>query len=251
MSEDQKKDMSRRNFIKNAGFTVGGLVVGGGVVGSLYMGKTTTKPKPAPAKQDNHEMTAPEPNKALMFFTPEQFQVIDAATERIFPKDENGPGAKDLLVAYFIDHQLAGAWGTGAKEYTQGPFFPGEATQGYQGRLNRQEIFQIGIQGLQDQAQAKSQKAFYELTEEEQDAVLTSFEKGEVQLKGISAAYFFSVLRGATLEGAYSDPLYGGNRNMEGWKMKNFPGHQGTYASIIDKDFVKIAPKSLNSQHSS
>ncbi|MFB6468739.1 gluconate 2-dehydrogenase subunit 3 family protein [Cytobacillus sp. Hz8] len=250
MSEDQKKDISRRSFIKNAGFAVGGVVVGGGIVGSLYMGKST-KPEPGPVKQDQHEMASPEPNKALMFFTPEQFQVIDAASERIFPKDENGPGAKDLLVAYFIDHQLAGTWGNGAKEYTHGPFFPGEATQGYQGRLNRQEIFQIGIQGLQDQAQAKSKKAFYELTEEEQDTILTSFEKGEVQLKGISASHFFSILRGATLEGAYSDPLYGGNRNMEGWKMKNFPGHQGTYANIIEKDFVKIKPKSLNSQHSS
>lgn len=43
-----------------------------------------------------------------MFFIPEQFAITNAAVERIFPKDDNGPGAEELLVAYFIDHQLDG-----------------------------------------------------------------------------------------------------------------------------------------------
>lgn len=245
MSDNPNKDISRRNFIKNASFAVGGLVIGGGIVAGVT-NRDSTKDSHDSSNQSN---PSNEPNKALMFFTPEQFQVVEAATERIFPKDENGPGAKELYVAYFIDHQLAGTWGSGAKEYTQGPFFPGEPTQGYQGRLNRQEIFQIGIKGLQAQAQSKHSKPFSELSEDEQNVILTSFEKGEVQLKGISSTYFFSVLRAATLEGAYSDPLYGGNKDMGGWKMKNFPGHQTSYANIIDKDFTKIAPKSLNSQH--
>ena len=59
-----------------------------------------------------------------MYFTPEQYRTTEAAAERIFPKDKNGPGAKELLVAYYIDHQLAGGWGMGAKEYISGPFYP-------------------------------------------------------------------------------------------------------------------------------
>ena len=249
MSENQQNDVSRRNFLKNAGIAVGGIVIGGGIVAGITKDNTS---KPASTPADPHKMETPTNyNKALMFFTPEQFKVIEAATERIFPKDENGPGAEELLVAYFIDHQLAGAWGNGSKEYTQGPFFKGEPTQGYQSHLTKQDIFQIGIKGFQDQAMSKSNKPFYELSNEEQDDILASFEKDEIQLKGISSAYFFAVLRGATLEGAYSDPLYGGNKNMDGWKMKNFPGHQMSYINIIDKEFTKITPKSLNSQHHS
>ena len=53
------------------------------------------------------------------------------------------------------------------------------------------------------------------------------------------------MLRSATLEGVYSDPLYGGNNNMGGWKMRDYPGSQMAYTDIITKDFKKISPQSL------
>jgi gluconate 2-dehydrogenase gamma chain len=128
----------------------------------------------------------------------------------------------------------------------QPPFYPGEPTQGYQGRLKNHEIFDLGVQGLQDASMQKYNKKFNELGPEEQDAVLTSFEKGEIRVKGIDSAHFFALLRDLTIQGVYADPMYGGNKNMEGWKMKNYPGNQGSYTDIIDKDeFAKIDPKSL------
>lgn len=238
--------VTRREFLKGAGFAIGGMALGGGIVAGITNGnKTDTKESP-----HDHSSEQPEFNKALMFFTPTEHAVIEAATERIFPKDSNGPGAKELLVSYFIDHQLAGAWGNGAKEYTQGPYYKGEATQGYQGHLNKQEIFRIGIEGLQNEAMKRHKKAFHNLEGAQQDEILQAFQNGEVELKAVSSSYFFSLLRTATLEGVYSDPLYGGNRNMDGWRMKKFPGHQMSYAHIIDKDeFVEIEPQSLHSQH--
>lgn len=71
------------------------------------------------------------------------------------------------------------------------------------------------------------------------DEVLTAFQKDEVKIPGASSAMFFGLLRSATLEGAYSDPMYGGNKNLEGWKMKGFPGHQMAYISEIEKDEFK------------
>ena len=71
----------------------------------------------------------------------------------------------------------------GSKEYTSGPFFPGEATQGYQGHQNRQQIFEIGLKGIQDQSLKTYEKSFIELSEEEQDAILTEFADGKVNLK--------------------------------------------------------------------
>lgn len=80
------------------------------------------------------------------------------------------------------------------------------------------------------------------------DEILTAFQKGEVKLNGVTSSFFFTLLRSATLEGAYSDPIYGGNNNMDGWKMKNFPGHQAAYINVIESDkFQKIKPQSLSS----
>ncbi|WP_249869155.1 gluconate 2-dehydrogenase subunit 3 family protein [Oceanobacillus saliphilus] len=250
-TNDQKSldaiDSSRRKFLKNSGIAAGGIAVGG-ALGSL-LGINGNGEPAAPASTTPTSNPTENHNQALMYFTPEQFAITDAATERIFPEDDNGPGAKELLIAYYIDHQLAGGWGTGATEYTSGPFFPGEPTQGYQGRLNRQQIFTIGLKGIQDYSQKTYQKNFPQLTAEEQDAVLTEFADGNVTLSGPTSSHFFSELRAATLEGAYADPLYGGNAGMAGWEMKNFPGHQMSYLNIIEEEFTEIKPQALNSQH--
>src|SRR3984893_14060057 len=49
---------------------------------------------------------------------PEQ-AFIEAAVARLIPADELGPGAKEAGVSYFIDQQLAGAYGTMARNYKQ------------------------------------------------------------------------------------------------------------------------------------
>ncbi|MFJ5770534.1 gluconate 2-dehydrogenase subunit 3 family protein [Psychrobacillus sp. NPDC093180] len=256
MSEQDKKTpildkrSSRRTFIKNSGLTVGGVVLGG-ALGSL-LGKDSTKTKTIESHVHS-EATAVNFNQALMYFDKAQFDTIEAAAEQIFPKTDVGPGAKELLVAYFIDHQLAGNWGLNGKEYMSGPFFPTEATAlfGHQTHLNRQQIFNLGIEALNAEAKKNYDNNFAALNEEDQIAILTAFEADEVTLNGaVTSGFFFRLLKSATIEGVYADPLYGGNKNMEGWKMKNFPGHQMSYANIIEKDeFVKMDPMSLNSQH--
>ncbi|MFK9091658.1 gluconate 2-dehydrogenase subunit 3 family protein [Bacillus salipaludis] len=231
----EKEKLSRRKFIRNTSYTVGGLAIGG-VLGSIIPLGTAKKQK---------EEKAANFNQALMYFTPEQYRVVEAASERIFPKDDHGPGAKELGVAFFIDHQLAGNWGSNARDYMQPPFFQGEKTQGFQGRLTRRDIFDIGIRELQNHSNAVYKKGFTELKGKEKDAILTDFEGDKVNITTISPSGFFQMLRSVTLEGAYSDPLYGGNKNMDGWKMKNYPGSQMAYADIIDKKFKKIKPQSL------
>ena len=57
---------------------------------------------------------------------PEQ-AFIEAAVARLIPADELGPGAKEAGVSYFIDRQLAGAYGTMARNYRQGPLAGGHA----------------------------------------------------------------------------------------------------------------------------
>ncbi|MEQ2525864.1 gluconate 2-dehydrogenase subunit 3 family protein [Robertmurraya yapensis] len=237
--QEKNESLTRRRFLKNSGIAIGGLAVGG-ALGSLipFKDKTDKDGVKTEQKAENY-------NLALMFFTQQQFRMVEAATERIFPADDNGPGAKDLGVAYFIDHQLSGDWGFNAREYMQPPFFKGEKVQGYQGRLRRREIFDIGLRELQNHSLKKFEKNFIDLDEEQQIEVLTDFAEDKVQLTTISPSGFFNMMRTATLEGAYSDPLYSGNRNMDGWKMRNYPGSQMAYTDVIDQEFKVIAPKSL------
>ena len=55
----------------------------------------------------------------LHFFDEEEARIVAAATERIFPSDEVGPGAKEAGVVVFIDRQLAGPYGQDRYRYTQ------------------------------------------------------------------------------------------------------------------------------------
>ena len=65
-------------------------------------------------------------------------------------------------------------------------------------------------------------------------------------MNGLLSQEFFFLLQRSTIEGVYSDPLYGGNKNMDGWRMKEFPGAQASYMGVIDsEDFVKMDPVSL------
>ncbi|MET3576833.1 gluconate 2-dehydrogenase subunit 3 family protein [Bhargavaea ullalensis] len=251
---DEQKDVSRRDFLKTAGVATGTLV-GGGVIGGLigYNMKgsgTKTADGTGDRSGGRKDESAGSPNGRMFFTNDHDFAVLTEATERIFPEDDLGPGAKGLGVPFFIDHQLAGAYGNNEKEYMQGPFLAGEATQGYQSRLRRKEIFVQGIHKMDEEAKKRFDKSFVDIDGDQRDEVITAFQKDEVEMEGVAAGFFFRLLRSATLEGAYSDPMYGGNRGMEGWKMKQFPGHQMAYIDKVDsKDFQKISPESLGGQH--
>lgn len=246
MGEDNKEktNISRRHFLKKSGYVAGG-VVGGGIVGSL-LGVNFSG-----TENETTENTAKEPptfNKALMYFTNQQeFQTLADATERIYPEDDNGPGAIELGAPFFIDHQLAGSYGHNTQEYMQGPFHEGTAYQGHQKRLKRHEIIMRGIHELENQSQNAYDKSFSDLEDDEKDKILSKFEDDDVDMKTIQSSEFFNLLLNATLAGVYADPLYGGNANMEGWKMKEFPGNKMQYIDDIEKEnFIKMEPTALN-----
>jgi gluconate 2-dehydrogenase gamma chain len=146
-------------------------------------------------------------NVALRFFTADEAKAVAAACERIFPSDENGPGAKEAGVIIYIDRQLAGPYGRDELRYTRGPFIETDPTfGGYQGKESPQEIYRAGIKLLGND--------FVSLTPAQQDDRLRSIEK----------TMFFQMLRDHTVEGMFCDPLHGGNANLVGWQLIGFPG---------------------------
>ena len=46
---------------------------------------------------------------------------------------------------------------------------------------------------------------------------------------------FFESLLEVTLEGFFSDPVYGGNVDKIGWRLIGFPGAYGNYYALVDQ----------------
>lgn len=85
----------------------------------------------------------------LRFLSEEEALIVAAATSRIFPSDETGPGAQEAGVAVYIDRQLAGPWGRDRYRYTQEPFEESAPAEfGYQGKATPQHIYRLGLKGL-------------------------------------------------------------------------------------------------------
>ena len=97
--------MKRREFITLPAATLGGVLI------------YTLAKEPIRLQAQDGEVRVP-----LRFFTAEEARVVAAACERIFPSDENGPGAKEAGSVIYIDRQLAGPYGRDKYRYTKGPW---------------------------------------------------------------------------------------------------------------------------------
>ena len=179
-------------------------------------------------------------SEARLFFKQKKdFDVLSFATERIFPEDENGPGAIKLGVPYFIDKQLAGSYGSNKFDYMKGPVQV-KVDSSYQTLMTRGEVFIEGVRKLNDESLKTYDAEFFDLEGEQQDEILTAMEAGEIELRSVKGSTFFNLLRQMTIEGAYADPLYGGNKNMMGWKMKEHPGIRAGYSDLIEEEEFQI-----------
>jgi gluconate 2-dehydrogenase gamma chain len=195
--------MKRRQFLTLSATSIGGVLV------YSLDGKFSRV-----AARDAKSVRIP-----LRFFTEEEALIVAAATARIMPTDETGPGAKEAGVTIYIDRQLAGPWGRDRHRYTLGDFDESAAPEfGYQGKAAPREIYRQGLKGLQ---------GFDRLTPDDQDH----------RLKQIESSVFFGLLRRNTIEGMFCDPMHGGNADMVGWQMVGFPGPRMSNYGDLDKHF--------------
>src|SRR5580692_6043734 len=84
----------------------------------------------------------------LRFFTAAEARVVQAACERIFPSDANGPGATEAGVVIYIDRQLAGPYGRDKYRYAKPPFVESVPEHGHQGKESPRDIYRDGIRNL-------------------------------------------------------------------------------------------------------
>jgi gluconate 2-dehydrogenase gamma chain len=138
----------------------------------------------------------PQPFEHL---TAMESDVLEAIVARLIPTDATGPGAKEARAAHYIDRALGGALASSRSAYA------------------------AGLAAVDRIAQTSRGKAFKDLAPEEQDAILTDVEAGNVPAFA-GAGAFFALVRAHTIQGTFSDPYYGGNAGFVGWDLIGYPG---------------------------
>lgn len=185
-------------------------------------------------------------SRGYFFFTQPESAWIEAAVDRLIPPDALGPGGREAGVPQYIDQQLAGAWGAGERLYRNGPWQPGTPSQGYQLPYTPAELFRNALRGIARDLQSGG-KPFEQMDGPAQDAYLTKLQNGTQDLEGVPARVFFESLWAMTVEGYFSDPVYGGNNGMASWAMIGFPGAYGNYYELVDQHGIAFnaPPRSL------
>lgn len=271
--------VSRRLFLKTSGATA---ALGG--VAALPAARAVAQDA-TPSSMPGMSMSATpsagegdygvpgESNAPVSFFSMLEAQTVEALTARILPGTPDDPGAREAGVVYYIDRALGGAnLGYDLKTYSQGPFLvtdvsggsvestsqnniyeyvyvQGESVPryGYQSVITPQDLYRRGVLAVNAYAMATYKKNVPDLTEAQQDEVVTALQNGKATgFDTPSPTDFFNQLRNDTIEGMFSDPMYGGNRGLVGWKLVGFPGAQRFYtgATMADQKY-KVVPQSL------
>ena len=312
---DDNPDGSKFDFTRR-----GAMMSGGAFVGASILARRAEASESF-SLEDVEE--AEIEKQGLQFFTIEQAEIVQDMANRIYPSDENGPGAPEAGVVYFIDRQMNQDWGKGENWYMEGPFpgveqldletgvetadpvgapvdaegvgdpaehddedeaeadddedeadvpdeFEGDPDdpeeedvdvawadeepaegQGWQYPMTPAEAYTYSIDFVEEYCEDEYDESFVDLDGDEQDEVIAALENDDVDtFEGLEPSDFFLLLRENTLEGMFADPMYGGNQEMVGWRMKNFPGTPGALGSfrahIEDEEYHDIdEPRSI------
>jgi len=229
--------MRRRGFLLSLALMWGSAAVAKAKVifgGLPWTGSVTPPPEPVVAD-------------GWKFFTAPEAALVEAIADRLIPADELSIGGKEAGCAVFIDAQLAGDYGRGTVLYREGPFKAGSPQQGPQYRETPAERYRIGLAAFDAYVLKQHGRTFSTLAPADQDALLSALEKGAIALPGIDGKSFFALLLINVREGFFADPIYGGNKDMAGWKMLGFPGAQYDFRDVVGRrgQKLEIQPISL------
>jgi gluconate 2-dehydrogenase gamma chain len=217
----KNEPFDRRAFLKSA------------VAGSAAA-VTVSLPQSAEAQQ--RAAAAPPAHPGYTFLNLEEAAFVEAVVDHMIPADALSPKGTDLGVNIYIDRALAGGWGKGDRLYMQGPWKTGTPSQGYQLPLTPAELYRAGIKAANAYSVKTYGKTFDKITQAQREEYLLAWQAGKVSFEGgPPARTFFGMLYQNVMEGMFSDPIYGGNRDKAGWKMIGFPGVIATHAQNIEK----------------
>jgi gluconate 2-dehydrogenase gamma chain len=147
---------------------------------------------------------------------------LEAIVARLIPTDANGPGATEARAARYIDRALAGYL------------------------ASFRDMYRVGLAAIEDYASKMKGAPFTRLSPENQDAVLSDFERAAASGVAPNGVLFFNVVLSHTIQGTFCDPFYGGNANFVGWDLIGYPGIRLTATANDQRMDVAPAPTHMS-----
>jgi gluconate 2-dehydrogenase gamma chain len=222
-----KDGFGRRDFLKGA-------VAGAAAATSLPQ---NAEAQQAAATQPATAATAAAADSAgYSFLNLDEAAFVEALVDHMVPADHLSPRGTDIGINIYIDRALAGAWGKGDRLYMQGPWKQGVPSQGYQLPLTPAQLYRAGIEATNAHCRKAYGKPFDRLDEKQREEFLLALSSGKITFdNGLPARTFWGVLYQTVMEGMFSDPIHGGNRNKAGWKLIGFPGVIAVHRENVEK----------------
>jgi gluconate 2-dehydrogenase gamma chain len=216
-------EFGRRDFLKGA-------VVGGAAAA------TTSVVTPQTAEGAAATPANSPAAQGYSFLNLDEAAFVEALVDHMVPADDLTPSGTDIGIAVFIDRALGGAWGKGDRLYMQGPWKQGAPSQGYQLPLTPAQLYRAGIEATNAHCRKTYGKAFDALDATQREAVLVGLSTAKITFdSGLPVRVFWGTLYQTVMEGMFSDPIYGGNRNKAGWKLIGFPGAIAVHRENVEK----------------
>jgi len=223
---------NRRAFLKGAGAT-------------LALAGAAAAPVAAQAQTALKDAAAAAPAAGYQSLGLEEAAVTEALVEHMWPADHLTASGVELGIATYIDRQLAGAFGRGDRLYMQGPWRKGKAQHGYQLPLTPEAWYKAGIAALNAWCGATYKKNFDRLAAPEREAALVAASSGKANSAALDlSAWFNGLVYPLFVQGAFADPVYGGNGGKAAWKMIGYPGLPANYRNDVVTFRGKRNPKS-------
>ena len=244
MTPEKNDPQGRRGFLRQVALAAAAAPLSGGLLAAEVPAGIAAPPAAA-----GSAAAGPLPGYASL--SPDEAGFLEALLNLMCPADQLTPNGVDCGLAVFIDRQLAGDFGRGARLYRQGPWPAGKPELGYQLPLTPEQYFKAGIAAATAACRKAHGKRFEELAPAEAEAFLQELASDKLDDGQFALGAWFNGLVYPLFEQAcFADPMYGGNINKVFWKMVGYPGLPATHANDMlefrGKPFPGAAdPKSI------
>ena len=221
MSEDGSQTQpARRGFLKMVSVTTALPLVGGAAaIASTSAGAAPASAPPAQA-----------PALGYVSFSRDEAAFVETMVNIMCPADGYTPNGVDCGLATYIDRQLAGDFGKGARRYMRGPWQGGKPQHGYQLPLTPEQFFKAGLEAVNTACAAKYGKPFDQLAAADAESFLSDLAAGKVSDANLPLGTWFNELVYPLFgQACFADPIYGGNLDKVFWKLIGYPGLPGTH----------------------
>jgi gluconate 2-dehydrogenase gamma chain len=189
----------RRTLLKSAGIAV---------AMTPLACKDDSSTTAAVSAKDPVEAPSPSASAAPPALAQTVLDTLSAVAARILPSDDVGPGAREANVGAYLSKTLADP-----RMRNLVPLM--NRASGYLVRYAQSEL---------------KKTRFTDLTDDEQDEILTRMAENKVRPDGFSGPAFMQVMVALTLEGFLGDPRHGGNKDRVAWNWLGYDDTRGRAA---------------------